>query len=268
MSRGPHVLLVEDSPTTARATARLLTDGGITAEVVIVTDIEAALAHLRSVPVDLVVLDLALRDHHGLDLLADVRTSEAWSTLPVVVFSGVLDPDIVRRTYELGANCFVRKPTKVVELAPAVRAIEQFWARRTGPTTPGIDRSMFQLPLAATADSVREARAIVRHLLDGWGLAVLGETAELCTSELATNAVLHAHTPVLMVVSLLTDGVRIEIEDEAPGVVKAGSLDGDGEGGRGLAIVDALSECWGVDQREEGKTVWFELQRPDPAATA
>ena len=264
MQRGPHVLLVEDSPTAARATAKMLTEGGITADVEIVADVDAALDRLRSGTVDLMVLDLALPDRESLTLLTDVRTNAAWAALPVVVLSGVTDPEVVQRTYELGANCFVRRPTRVVELLPAVRAIEQFWERRTGPSAPGITRSMFQLPLAATADSVREARAIVRRLLEGWELAGLGETAELCTSELATNAVLHARTPVLMVVSRLPEGVRVEIEDETPGRLEAGSLVGDGEGGRGLALVDALSECWGVNQHDYGKTVWFELRAPPP----
>ncbi len=87
----------------------------------------------------------------------------------------------------------------------------------------------------------------------------MAETAELCTSELATNAVLHARSPVLLVASRTPEGVRIEVQDEAPGVVEAGSLETAGERGRGLALVDALASCWGVDQHEGGKSVWFEL---------
>jgi anti-sigma regulatory factor (Ser/Thr protein kinase) len=151
----------------------------------------------------------------------------------------------------------------VVELGPAVRAIEQFWDRHTNPTPSGAGRSVFQLPLAATAASVREARETVRRLIAGWGMASIGETAELCTSELATNAVIHARSPVLLVVSLQPDGVRVEVEDESPGPVAAGSLDGEGESGRGLALVDALSDFWGVDEHKVGKSVWFELRRPD-----
>ncbi|MHB8464696.1 MAG: response regulator, partial [Acidimicrobiales bacterium] len=81
---GPHVLLVEDTPTTARATATLLAEGELAADVAIVTDVEAALDHLRTKAVDLVVLDLGLPGRHGLELLADIRSNDALRMLPVV----------------------------------------------------------------------------------------------------------------------------------------------------------------------------------------
>jgi CheY-like chemotaxis protein/anti-sigma regulatory factor (Ser/Thr protein kinase) len=255
------VLLVEDGRTSARATASMLSGGSLVAEVSVAPDVDTALEHLAREPVDLLVLDLNLPGRQGIELLEDVRASGDWSDLPVVVLSGVTDPEIVLRTYELGANCFVRKPRRIVELAPAVRAIEQFWRRQLTPDTNG---SVFQLPLAATAESVREARETVRRLLTGWSMTPLADTAQLCTSELATNAVVHAHSPVLLVVSLLKRGVRVEVEDESPGPLHAGDLDGVGESGRGLAIVDALCDCWGVNERAGGKSVWFEVRMPDP----
>jgi CheY-like chemotaxis protein len=263
VQQGPRVLLAEDSATSARATARMLVEGGVFATVAVVGDVDTALVHLRATDVDLIVLDLALPGRQGIELLTDVRASAEWHDLPVVVLSGVTDADAVQRTYDLGANCFVRKPRRVVELGPAVRAIEQFWLRHTNPQPANGGTSVFQLPLAATAASVREARDTVRRLISTWGMAAIGETAELCTSELATNAVIHARSPVLLVVSRQPDGVRVEVEDESPGHLAAGTLDGDGESGRGLAIVDALSDFWGVEQNKVGKSVWFELRRPD-----
>ena len=257
------MLLVEDSTTSARAMASLLVEGGDFGTVAVVRDVDSALAHLQTDLVDLIVLDLALPGRQGIDLLTDVRASPAWHDLPVVVLSGQTDTDAVQRTYELGANCFVRKPRHVVELAPAVRAIEQFWIRHIDPNPAHGGRSVFQLPLAATAASVREARDTVRRLMAGWGMGSIGETAELCTSELATNAVIHARSPVLLVVSLQAGGVRVEVEDESPGQLAAGSLDGEGESGRGLALVDALSDYWGVEQHKAGKSVWFELRDHD-----
>jgi hypothetical protein len=64
---------------------------------------------------------------------------------------------------------------------------------------------------------------------------------------------------VLLIAARTPDGVRIEVEDEAPGAVEAGSLETAGERGRGLALVNALAACWGVDQHDGGKSVWFEL---------
>lgn len=264
MTPGPRLLLVEDSAATARATARLLSDGVLGAEVALATDAGAAIDHLRADRVDLVVLDLTLPGRQGLELLADVRADRDLRALPVVVLSGTSDPAVVQRSYDLGANCFVRRPVRIAELVPAVRAIEQFWLRHVMLAAGGSpDEPVFKLPLAATADAVREARAMVRRLVDGWGLSPLVETAELCASELATNAVLHAGSPVLLVVALLPESVRVEVEDEAPGPLTPGPLGGDAESGRGLAIVDAMTECWGVDQHPAGKSVWFELRRPD-----
>lgn len=262
VGRGPHVLLVEDGQTSARATASMLTEGALVADVAIAPDVEAALEHLRGRLVDLLVLDLNLPGRQGIELLADVRSSGEWRDLPVVVLSGVTDAGVVLRTYELGADCFVRKPRRIVELAPAVRAIEQFWRRHQAPPAEA-NGSVFQLPLAATAESVREARDTVRRLVNGWDMGTVAETAALCTSELATNAVVHAHSPVLLAVSLLKRGVRVEVEDESPGSLSAGDLDGPGESGRGLAIVDALCDCWGVNQRVGGKSVWFEVRVPE-----
>jgi CheY-like chemotaxis protein len=255
------VLLVEDSPTAARATATLLRDGAVAAQVDIVDTSEGAVSHLRQFVVDLVVLDLALAG--GLALLGTIRAKKGWPGLPVVVLSGLTDPEVVHRSYDLGANCFVRKPHRVAELVPATRAIEHFWIRRAAVESGRNHDASFQLPLAATADAVREARFVVRQLLDGWGLGLLDDTAELCASELTTNAVLHAQSPVLLGVELSRESVRFEVEDEAPGELAVGTLVHDAETGRGLALVDELSESWGVEQHEGGKTVWFQLRRPD-----
>jgi CheY-like chemotaxis protein/anti-sigma regulatory factor (Ser/Thr protein kinase) len=262
--RGPQVLLVEEPSPSARATATMLAGGGVFADVTTADDAVAALDDLRAGPFDLLVLDLSLPGLDGLKLLADLRSSPEWRELPVVVLSGHTDAAAVLRTYELGANCFVRKPRSVGEWAGAVRAIEQFWVRRNGPHDPAPAGSVFQLPLGATATSVRDARASIRRLLEGWGLSAMAETAELCTSEIATNAVIHARSPVLLIASRLPAGVRIEVQDEAPGGIEAGSLDNAGETGRGLALVDTLSSSWGVEQHDGGKSVWFELHDARP----
>ena len=263
VKRGPEVLLVEDDSPSARATATMLARGGVFAKVATARDAGGALEGLRA-GADLLVLDLWMPEQRGLELLSDVRSSTAWHELPVVVLSGRIDADVIQRSYELGANCFVRKPDRVGEWAAAVRAIEQFWLRRTQPDAAR-PMSVFQLPLGATASSVRDARSTIRRLIEGWGMPSLAETGELCTSELATNAVVHAGSPVLLTAERTHAGIRVEVQDEVPGGVEAGTLDGVGETGRGLAIVNAMATTWGVDQHDGGKTVWFEL-RDDPRA--
>jgi len=245
---------VQEPSASARATAKMLAEGGVFGEVRTAADAATALDELRADGLDVVVIDLSLEDGAGV-----LDAARASGSVAVIVLSGETDMANVMRTYQGGATCFVRTPRNVGEWATAARAIEQFWLRRTGELGPAATSWLFELPLGATARSVRDARGAMRRLFEGWGLSSLAETAELCTSELATNAVLHAHSPVLLIAARTADGVRIEVQDEAPGAVHAGSLETAGERGRGLALVNALASCWGVDQHDGGKSVWFEL---------
>jgi anti-sigma regulatory factor (Ser/Thr protein kinase) len=96
---------------------------------------------------------------------------------------------------------------------------------------------------------------------------------QLLTSELIANAVLHG-TPGgrLCVRVTRTDGTfRVEVEDASSAVPRLVPITRDGSGGRGLALVDRLSDRWGYERREpDGKTVWFEvaLRRPAPGWTS
>jgi anti-sigma regulatory factor (Ser/Thr protein kinase) len=88
---------------------------------------------------------------------------------------------------------------------------------------------------------------------------VSGGDAKLLVSELATNAVIHAGAP--FAVSVRADGstVRISIRDWStmrPRLRDAGPA---ALSGRGLRLVDALADGWGVDADPDGKTVWAEL---------
>jgi anti-sigma regulatory factor (Ser/Thr protein kinase) len=116
--------------------------------------------------------------------------------------------------------------------------------------------------LAAPA-SVPLARHRVVDLLrtNGWDDRHVAEAA-LMTTELATNAVEHAHTPYTVAVQITDEMVRIDVHDgsTARPVVGAGD-DASASGGRGLAFVAALSARWGCDVWGGGKSVWFEARR-------
>ena len=112
------------------------------------------------------------------------------------------------------------------------------------------------LALPPETASVPEARHFVARSLPETCWA---DEVTLLVSELASNAVRHAGTP--FTVSLACDGatVRVEVDDgnvHRP-VLREPSVDA--VTGRGLLIVDALAERWGVDSTPTGKTVWFEL---------
>jgi anti-sigma regulatory factor (Ser/Thr protein kinase) len=113
---------------------------------------------------------------------------------------------------------------------------------------------------AAEANSVSDARAFVRrHLLDH-GMGPLVDDVELVVSELATNALVHAHTPFMVILLVCEGSVRLEVLDGSqigPVMVMAQALD---TGGRGVAIVNALSRDWGViANMSGGKSVWAEF---------
>jgi anti-sigma regulatory factor (Ser/Thr protein kinase) len=114
--------------------------------------------------------------------------------------------------------------------------------------------------LPAEVASVPRARAFVRAGLTGILDADVVAAAELCVSELVTNAVLHAGTPVQVHVTGVTDGIRISVQDGSPVMPLRVRHSRTAATGRGLALVTAVSHSWGVDlSTGGGKTVWCEL---------
>jgi anti-sigma regulatory factor (Ser/Thr protein kinase) len=118
------------------------------------------------------------------------------------------------------------------------------------------------LTLPPDLSSVGAARAFVaercaRAQLSGQRC----DDALLLTSELVTNAVLHGRSEVCVEVEVLRATVRISVFDENSRHPSPVSEDPDALDGRGLALVDAVAERWGVDDRPMGKAVWFELGR-------
>ena len=109
------------------------------------------------------------------------------------------------------------------------------------------------------------ARRFVEQALDKTTRPAAIDVVVLLTSELVTNAVVHAGTPIDVVVRDLHGWVQVEVLDagqQVP-VVVDGALAS--ESGRGLRIVAALSEAWGVDRRRDGKTVWFRCPARPPS---
>ncbi|MFF0010902.1 ATP-binding protein [Streptomyces sp. NPDC005374] len=112
--------------------------------------------------------------------------------------------------------------------------------------------------------SVPAARVFAAGTLADWGLAGTERADDvlLCVSELVTNAVVHGVPPGRQLRLLLRfDGrtVVVEVHDSGSGVPHV-VHDGD-EGGRGLLLVAALSDTWGVRERALGKAVWCEFER-------
>ena len=109
----------------------------------------------------------------------------------------------------------------------------------------------------ADAASVSGARRYVLSLLD-----VDDDTADavrLAVSELATNAVLHARSPFRVRVSRNGSLLRVEVHDRSSLTASKKDYGPTAGPGRGLTIVEQLTEDWGVTPDPFGKWVWFEV---------
>ncbi|HEX5615618.1 MAG TPA: ATP-binding protein [Acidimicrobiia bacterium] len=86
------------------------------------------------------------------------------------------------------------------------------------------------------------------------------ESITLMVSELASNAIRHARTPFTVSVERTGDVVKVEVTDSGSGDPVRRSPDPSEPAGRGLRIVDALADEWGVHHaRGADKTVWFSI---------
>jgi anti-sigma regulatory factor (Ser/Thr protein kinase) len=103
---------------------------------------------------------------------------------------------------------------------------------------------------------VRQARAFVDDALQRLGRASVRDVAQLLTSELVTNAILHGQGLVRIRVAASALGVRIEVDDESTTAPVVMHGDHTHPGGRGLQIVADLAADWGATMHEGGKTVW------------
>ena len=113
--------------------------------------------------------------------------------------------------------------------------------------------------LAASTAAVAEARAFVSSALRRWELDSLVTDATLLTSELVTNAVLHARTDLTVSVAVADGAAEIGVTDSSPKLPRARTAARTSEGGRGLQLVEQVAEDWGVVPVDGGKQVWFAL---------
>jgi anti-sigma regulatory factor (Ser/Thr protein kinase) len=118
-----------------------------------------------------------------------------------------------------------------------------------------------RLHLSAERSSLAAVRSLLDRLLASWRLdgRIDPDDVKLVATELAANAVVHSGTPQTVTVRYLGDKVRIEVSDKsfADPVPRHASLDA--VGGRGLALIEALSSSWGTEHFDDGKCVWSEL---------
>ncbi|MEI7034878.1 ATP-binding protein [Streptomyces pratensis] len=112
-------------------------------------------------------------------------------------------------------------------------------------------------------------RRFVRKALVEWACEERADDVLLCVTELATNALRHGVPPgrgfrVHIYLERIEKAIRVELHDSGDGEVRAadGPPGAEDEGGRGLLLVAALADAWGVEERSPGKIVWCEFLLP------
>ncbi|WP_328917265.1 MULTISPECIES: ATP-binding protein [unclassified Streptomyces] len=156
--------------------------------------------------------------------------------------------------------------------------------------TAPVEMRVCSVRLAAVPAAVRLSRAFVRRTLTGWQLLERADSAQLIVSELATNAVREAtgigpnpfpfpfpftsprreaagaRHVIGVQLRLVDRRLYVEVWDGGGGTPAVAAASGDAEGGRGLLLVQALSERWGTAHPAAGgKVVWSELELTAPA---
>jgi CheY-like chemotaxis protein len=132
--RAIEILLVEDNPGDVRLTQEALKENKIINNLHVVMDGVAAMKFLRRIDgfedasrPDLILLDLNLPKKDGREVLAEIKADEKLRTIPVVVLTtSDAETDIVK-SYDLHANCYIKKPLDLDRFIDVVRVIENFW---------------------------------------------------------------------------------------------------------------------------------------------
>jgi CheY-like chemotaxis protein len=131
------ILLVEDNPRDEALTLRALKKNNIVNQVFVARDGVEALEFLfgnelessRKLEVlpQLVLLDLKLPKIDGLQVLRRIRDEERTRRLPVVIFTSSSEEEDMIKSYDLGANSYVRKPVEFEQFLEATRQLGLYW---------------------------------------------------------------------------------------------------------------------------------------------
>jgi two-component system, response regulator len=131
------ILLVEDNPSDIDLTKRALSKGRIANELVVVEDGQEALDYLfgtgdyagrHSLPsLAVILLDLKLPKVGGLEVLKRIRADARTRRLPVVVLTSSKEEQDIAKSYDLGANSYIRKPVDFSQFAVAIDNLGLYW---------------------------------------------------------------------------------------------------------------------------------------------
>lgn len=247
-----RVLVIDDNPD-YRLLVKFALDGTdveVVGDAPTMTDGLEAAAALQP---DLVVLDVVLQDDDALSSLQQLR--DAAPGAAVVVVASYAEHELWGMSPHAEGVAYLSKGTppqslrdELVRVAASATAVSDVLQT---------ERERFPAELY----SARDARRFATKVLASWGCDGLEDAVLLLVSELVTNAVIHAHSDVEVVLRLRPARVRVEIVDAAAEYVQRRDAASEDQSGRGMALTEALAVAWGVDTLVAGKSVWFEVDR-------
>jgi two-component system, chemotaxis family, response regulator Rcp1 len=134
MKNEAEVLMVDDNPADVDLTCEVLKRSKGHFHVNTVEDGEEAMLFLRCQGTyaaaprpDIILLDLNLPRKDGREVLSEMRSDPRLARIPVVVFTTSQASSDVNRSYELGANCYLRKPGNLADFTAVVQSMADFW---------------------------------------------------------------------------------------------------------------------------------------------
>jgi anti-sigma regulatory factor (Ser/Thr protein kinase) len=130
--------------------------------------------------------------------------------------------------------------------------------------TAVVDDSTDERSFDADPAAIGAARSFVTSR-DGVG-GDLADSLALVTSELASNAVLHARTPFVVRVGEAEGRVRVSVFDHSTRLPERRPHGPESVTGRGLAIIESIADVWGVEVVDGGKWVWAIVATDDGGA--
>lgn len=129
-----EILMVEDNPGDARLVVEAFKDGKVRNNLTIVEDGVEAMAFLRkegkyknALRPDLMLLDLNMPRKDGREVLAEIKSDENLKRIPVVILTTSEAEEDILKSYNLHANCYIKKPVNLDQFIKIVKSIEGFW---------------------------------------------------------------------------------------------------------------------------------------------
>ena len=252
-----RLLVVDDNPD-YRVLVRFALDGTDVELVGEASSVRSGLEAAAALQPDVIVLDAVMQDDDALTSLSQLR--EAAPEAAVVVVASYAEHELWGMSPHAEGVAYLSKGTppaslrdELVRIATSSRAVSD---------VVSTERHRFPSELR----SARDARRFAAKVLALWGCEELEDAVLLLVSELVTNAVIHAHSDVEVVLRLRPTRVRVEIIDAAAEYVQRRDAASEDQSGRGMALTEALAAAWGVDTLIAGKSVWFEVDRGDLGA--